>query len=138
MRKREYGEVLIGDEVRFSKTITEADVWAFGGISGDFNPIHMDERYANSSMFKTRIAHGMLTASLIDYTLNALMGPGGIHISQELKFLAPVKIGDSIQVISSVVDKIESKNRLVIKTIMKNQEDRVVLEGTAITMMPRQ
>ncbi|NPV93242.1 MAG: MaoC family dehydratase [Firmicutes bacterium] len=136
MNKRSYEEVSVGEEVSFSKTITEADVWSFGAICGDFNPVHMDENFAKGSMFKGRIAHGMLTASLIDYTLTGIMGAGGIHISQEVKFLAPVKIGDSISVLSKVVEKITEKRRLVVESVMKNQEGRTVLEGKAVTMMP--
>lgn len=137
MEARDFDEVQIGEAVTFSKTITESDISSFVSICGDFNPIHMDEMFAKKSRFGTRIAHGMLTAALIDYTLTGIMGSGGIHISQEVKFLAPVKIGDSIKVISQVVEKIETKNRLVIKTQMTNQENELVLEGTAITMMPK-
>lgn len=137
MRKRRYEDVQIGEKVTFGKTITESDIWAFGAICGDFNPVHMDEEFSKSSMFGTRIAHGMLTAALLDNTLTGIMGEGGIHISQEVKFLAPVKPGDTIKVTSEVVDKIEAKNRLVIKTVMHNQENKVVLEGKAVTMMPQ-
>ena len=137
MRVRKYEEIQIGEKITFRKTITDSDIWAFGAICGDFNPVHMDEEYAKSSIFGTRIAHGMLTAALLDYTLTGIMGEGGIHISQQVIFRAPVKPGDSIKVISEVIDKIETKNQLVIKTIMENQEGRVVLEGNAITMMPR-
>lgn len=137
MRVRKYEDVQIGENVTFGKTITDSDIWAFGAICGDFNPVHMDEEYAKSSMFGTRIAHGMLTAALLDNTLTGIMGEGGIHISQEVNFMAPVKPGDSIRVVSEVIDKIEAKNRLVIKTTMENQQGKVVLEGKAITMMPR-
>jgi 3-hydroxybutyryl-CoA dehydratase len=137
MRIRRYEDVQIGEKATFRKTITEADVWAFGAISGDFNPVHMDESFAKGTMFKTRIAHGMLTAALLDSTLTGIMGQGGIHITQEVKFLLPVKISDSVEVVSEVVEKVEAKNRLVIKTTITNQEGKVVLEGKAVTMMPR-
>jgi 3-hydroxybutyryl-CoA dehydratase len=108
MRIRRYEDVRVGEKASFRKTVTEADVWAFGAISGDFNPVHMDESFAKGTMFKTRIAHGMLTAALLDSTLTEIMGQGGIHISQEVKFLLPVKISDSVEVMSEVVEKIEA------------------------------
>lgn len=137
MRIRKYDDIKIGEKATFRKTITEADIWAFGAICGDFNPIHMDEFFAKGTMFGTRIAHGMLTAALLDSTLTGIMGQGGIHLSQEVKFLLPVKISDSVEVVSEVVGKVEDKKRLVIKTTMTNQEGKTVLEGKAVTMMPR-
>lgn len=137
MKTKDYKNIQVGEKATFSKTITESDISAFVSICGDFNPIHVDEVFAKKSKFRTRIAHGMLTAALIDNTLTGIMGLGGIHISQEVKFLAPVKIGDSIKVVSEVIEKKEARKRLVIKTRMTNQDNELVLEGIAETMMPQ-
>ena len=85
----------VGQSARFSKTITETDIYLYAGISGDFNPAHVNEQYAAKTFFKTRIAHGMLTASFISTLIGTILpGPGSIYMRQELNFLAPVKIGE--------------------------------------------
>jgi len=137
MEVRNFDEVNIGEIARFSKTITEADIWAFGAISGDFNPLHMDKNFAKTSMFGTRVAHGMLAASAILPTTTELTGLGGVHISQEIKFLAPVRPGDSVAVVSEVIEKLEGKNRLVIKSTITNQHGTIVIEAKAVTMIPK-
>ncbi|HAX99259.1 MAG TPA: enoyl-CoA hydratase [Candidatus Atribacteria bacterium] len=135
MIKKIFKDLKIGDKSVFEKTITEADVFAFAGISGDFNPLHVSEKFAKNSIFKGRIAHGLLSAALIDYTLTDLVGLGGIHISQSCRFKAPVKIGDSITVESVVVDLHDEKKRLKISSTLKNQNEVVVLIGEAEVML---
>ena len=105
MIKKNFKDIEIGDKSVFEKTITEADIFAFAGICGDFNPLHVSKEFAKNSMFKGRIAHGTLVAGLIDYTLTDIVGLGGIHISQLCRFKAPVKIGDTITVESELVGK---------------------------------
>ncbi|MGE5252521.1 MAG: MaoC family dehydratase, partial [Planctomycetaceae bacterium] len=95
MIKKKFEDIQIGERVSFGKTITEADVFAFAGITADFNPIHVNAEFAKNSFFGKRVAHGMLTASLINQTLTNLGGLGTIHLTQAVKFLAPVFIGDS-------------------------------------------
>ncbi len=127
----------IGDRASISKLITERDVIRFAELTGDINPIHMDKLYAEQTDFGERIAHGMLTASLISAVLGIkLPGPGNIYVSQSLKFRAPVKFGDIIEAEVEVVEKIPERNRVHLKTTCRNQDDIVVLEGEAI-VIPR-
>jgi 3-hydroxybutyryl-CoA dehydratase len=137
MIKKKFEDIQIGERVSFGKTITEADVFAFAGITADFNPIHVNAEFAKNSFFGKRVAHGMLTASLINQTLTNLGGLGTIHLTQAVKFLAPVFIGDSVTVVSEVADKDPAKNRLTVKSSVTNQEGKTVLEGEALIMMPK-
>lgn len=127
----------IGDRASISKLITERDVIRFAELTGDINPLHMDKLYAEQTVFGERIAHGMLTASLISAVLGIkLPGPGNIYVSQSLKFRAPVKFGDIIEAEVEVVEKIPERNRVHLKTTCRNQDGTVVLEGEAI-VIPR-
>lgn len=137
MRKRSFEEIQIGEKATFSKTITEADIFAFAGITGDFNPLHVDAEFAKKAIFQQRVAHGMLTAGLIDTTLTAIGGLGTIHLSQSVKFTAPVFIGDTVTVVSEVTGKNADKNRLTVKSIVTKQDGKVVIEGEALLMLPR-
>ena len=136
MRKKIFEELNEGDKSLFAKTITEADLFAFMGICGDFNPLHTNEEYAKTTQFKGRIVHGMLVASLIDYTLTDLVGLGGVHISQFVRFSAPVKIGDTITVESTITQLIPEKRRLRIQSTLKNQNGLVVLTGETEGLVP--
>jgi len=138
MIKKKFEDVKLGDKSVFSKTITEADIFAFAGICGDFNPLHVSEQYAKTSMFKGRIAHGMLVAALIDYTLTDIVGMGGIHISQLVRFKAPVRLGDTITVQSEVANLNPEKNRFNINSTLTNQEGTVVMTGEAEGMLPKE
>jgi len=90
-------ELRIGDTAEFTKTISESDIYLFAGVTGDLNPAHINESYAQNTFFKTRIAHGMLLAGFISAVIGMkLPGPGAIYVRQELKFLAPARIGDTI------------------------------------------
>ena len=133
-----YNELNIGDSARFSKTITEADVVMFAGITGDLNPAHIDEAYAQGTFFKTRIAHGMLSAGFISAVIGTrLPGPGTIYMHQSLDFLAPVAIGDTVTAIVEVVQKIEEKERVRLKTTCVNQKGATILNGEALVSPPR-
>ncbi|MGA2955785.1 MAG: MaoC family dehydratase [Thermodesulfobacteriota bacterium] len=138
MIKKSFEDIQVGQRTTFGKTITEADVFAFAGITGDFNPIHVNVEFAKTSMFGKRVAHGMLTASLVDQTLTNLGGLGTIHLSETVKFLAPVFIGDTVTVVSEVVGKDAAKTRMTVKSTITNQEGKTVLEGEALIMMPRE
>ena len=127
----------IGDRASISKQIAERGVIRFAELTGDLNPIHMDKLYAEQSIFGERIAHGMLTASLISAVIGIkLPGPGSIYVSQTLKFRAPVKFGDIIEAEVEVVEKMPERNRVHLKTTCRNQSGTVVLEGEAV-VMPR-
>jgi len=127
----------IGEKASLTKQITESDVIRFAEVTGDRNPIHLDPEYASKTRFKERIAHGMLTASLISAVISTrLLGPGNIYVSQSLEFKAPVKLGDVIQAEVELIEKIPEKNRVRLKTTCRNQDGTVVIDGEAI-VLPR-
>lgn len=131
-------EMEIGDSAFMSKTISETDVYLYAGITGDFNPAHIDAEYAKETFFKARIAHGMLSAGFISALLGTkLPGPGTIYVGQELKFLAPVMIGDTITAKVEVVEINKEKNRVTLRTTCENQEKKLVLDGKALMMPPK-
>ncbi len=128
----------VGQSARFSKTITETDIYLYAGISGDFNPAHVNEQYAAKTFFKTRIAHGMLTASFISTLIGTILpGPGSIYLRQELNFLTPVKIGDTVTAIAEVAEIIADQKRVRLKTWCINQDGITVLDGEAHVSPPR-
>lgn len=128
----------IGDKASFQKTITETDVYLYAGITGDLNPAHINQVEAEATMFQGRIAHGMLTAGLVSAVLGMqLPGPGSIYLGQELKFLAPVRMGDTIKAEVEVIEKIEEKNRIKLNTTCTNQNGVEVLKGIATIMPPK-
>ena len=131
-------EIKVGDWAEFTKTLSESDVYLYAGVTGDHNPAHTNEEYAKKTFFKTRIAHGMLSAGLVSTVLgNELPGHGTIYIRQELNFLAPVKIGDTLTARVEVIDVMPEKNRLRLKTTCTNQEGVEVLDGEAIVSPPK-
>lgn len=131
-------ELSIGDKAFFEKTVTETDVCLFAGISGDMNPAHINQTAAENSLFKERIAHGMLSASLISAVLGMyLPGPGTIYLSQDLKFTYPVKINDTIKAEAEVIAVDREKCLVFLKTTCTNQTGKVVIEGTATVMPPK-
>ena len=132
MEKLSIKNLEVGQSASFSKTVTESDVYLFAGISGDFNPVHVDEEYAKEGMFKKRIAHGMLTASFVSTVLGTkLPGPGAIYAKQELKFLAPVFFGDTITATCTIKEIISEKKRVVMDCVATNQDGTKVLAGEA-------
>ncbi|MGW8193725.1 MAG: MaoC family dehydratase [Desulforhopalus sp.] len=133
-----YDEISLGDSAQFAKTVTEADVILFAGVTGDLNPAHIDESYAEGTHFKTRIAHGMLAAGFISAVLGMkLPGPGAIYLHQSLDFLAPVLIGDTITAVVEVIEKNDAKKRVRLKTTCVNQKGTTVLTGEALVSPPR-
>ena len=131
-------ELKIGDSAQFSKTITETDINDFARVTGDFNPIHTDQAYAEKTPFKGRIAHGALSIVLFSNILgNILPGHGSIYLSHEIKFLAPVRIGDTITAKVEVIELVPEKNRAEFRTTCTNQDGKLVVDGIAWAMPPR-
>jgi 3-hydroxybutyryl-CoA dehydratase len=127
-----------GDTAEFAKTVSEADVYLFAGVTGDLNPAHINEEYARKTFFKTRIAHGMLLAGFISTVIgNKLPGPGTIYVKQELNFLAPAHIGDTITAQVEVKEVVPEKNRVVLHTTCVNQVGTKVLDGEALVSPPK-
>ena len=125
-----------GMSASFGKTVSEADIVMFAGVSGDTNPVHLNQAFAEQTPFKTRIAHGMLSAGFISTVFGTkLPGPGSIYMSQTLRFKAPVKIGDTVTATCTVTEVILEKRRAVFSTICKVGET-VVIEGEAMIMVP--
>ena len=130
-----YDQLQVGDTATFQRTLTERDLVLFATVSGDLNPVHLDEDYARSSAFGERIGHGMWTGSLISAALAMVMpGPGGVYRGQELKFLHPVKLGDTLTVELEVLEKAGRANRAVISTNVVNQRGEYVAKGKAIVL----
>jgi len=126
----------VGERASFTKTVTEADVTTFAGLIGDFNPIHVDAEYARKSRFGHRVAHGMFAAGLISAVLgNKLPGPGSIYLSQQIEFLAPVYIGDTITASVEVTSWRPDKRIITFKTDCYNQEEKQVVTGKAVLLV---
>jgi len=131
-------ELQVGEAAEMAKTVSESDIYLYAGVTGDFNPAHINEVYAEGTFFKTRIAHGMLAAGFISAILGTrLPGPGTIYIRQELNFLAPVRIGDTITARVEVVEIIAEQKRVRLKTTCVNQDGTVVLDGEATVSPPK-
>lgn len=128
----------VGQSASFSKTVTEYDVYGFAGITGDMNPVHINAVEAEKSMFKKRIAHGILSVGFISTVLGQkLPGNGTIYLSQKVDFKKPVYIGDTVTATAEVVEVME-KGRLRLRTYVTNQDGDIVTDGEAIVIAPRE
>lgn len=135
-RSFSFEDLSVGMSAVFTKTITEADIQMFAEVSGDFNPVHMDETFAQATPFKGRIAHGMLGASFISTVFGTkLPGPGCIYVSQNLRFKAPVRIGDAVVAKVELTELFPDKKRAAFRTTC-SVDGRVVLDGDATIMVP--
>ena len=131
-----FEELSLGQTAAIRKTISESDILAYAGLTGDFNPVHVDAEYAARTRFGTRIAHGMLTAGLVSHVLGMrLPGTGAIYLGQSLRFTAPVRAGDTIEARAEVVELVPAKRRVRLKTVCENQLGEQVLEGEALMMI---
>ncbi|MCF8038304.1 MAG: MaoC family dehydratase [Desulfohalobiaceae bacterium] len=131
-------ELKVGDQASFSKTITESDVCLFAGISGDFNPVHVNQAYAEKTVFKSRIAHGILVAGLLSAVMATQMpGPGAVYLGQELNFKAPVYIGDTVTAQAEILSIDVGANRVAVKTTCVNQNGDLVVDGIATVSPPK-
>ena len=132
-----FEDLAIGMSDIYSKTITESDIVLFSAISGDTNPLHSNEEFASSTRFKGRIAHGILTASLISTVIGTkLPGPGSIYLSQSLRFKAPVRIGNTATAAVTITKLIPEKKIVELKTICKVSKN-IVLDGEATILVPK-
>ena len=131
----QFVDINVGDKASMSKTVSEYDIYTYAGLTGDFNPVHVNAEFAKTTMFKERIAHGMLSAGFISAVLGtALPGANTIYMGQELSFKAAVKIGDTVTATVEVIEKIEAKNRLILRTFVTNQHGTIVIDGKATVM----
>jgi 3-hydroxybutyryl-CoA dehydratase len=128
-----YEEFAVGDSATFSKTITDADILLFAAVSGDTYALHLDAEYAKTTRFGRRVAHGMLSASLLS-AVNAMLlqRPGGVYVSQAVRFLRPVYIGDTLTARAEVVELLPAKRRMRCATTIVNQRGKTVIDGESI------
>jgi 3-hydroxybutyryl-CoA dehydratase len=132
----EFRELRVGAKAAISRTVTEADVVFFAGVTGDFNPVHIDAVAAARSRFGGRIAHGMLTASYISAVLGMrLPGPGTVYLEQTLRFLKPVPLGVTVTTEVEVLELFPEKRRVRLATRCRNQDGDLVLDGTATVLV---
>jgi 3-hydroxybutyryl-CoA dehydratase len=130
-------DLSVGQTAEFSKTVTEADIAVFADVSGDHNPVHLDEAFAKTTLFKTRIAHGILSASFISRILGVqLPGPGAIYLKQSLSFLAPVKINDTVKAVVTITAIDPEKRRVTLDT-NAFVGDTQIIRGDALVMVDR-
>jgi 3-hydroxybutyryl-CoA dehydratase len=131
-----FEDLKVGQTAIYARTITETDIILFAGITGDNNPVHINEEFASNTMFSGRIAHGMLTASFISTVLGVkLPGPGAIYVSQTVRFKAPVRAGDTLNVRATITDLVPEKRRATLSTVV-SVGNKVVLEGEAVVIVP--
>lgn len=125
-----------GMQAKFSKTVSETDVYGFAGITGDFNPLHVNAQSAKEDLFGERIVHGMLSASFISTVIAMhLPGPGTVYLSQNLTFLKPVKFGDTITALVEI-EELQERGRARLHTWVENQRQEVVVDGSALVKLP--
>ncbi len=130
-------EFKIGQKASFSRTITETDLVQYAGISGDYNPIHVDQVYAEGTRFKQRIAHGLLTSSLLSRLLGMeLPGPGAVYLEQTMRFIRPVFTGDTITAIVEIIEINDEKRTIKLKTECHKHDGKLVLDGVASMLVP--
>ena len=128
----------VGDSAEITKTIEQADIHAFADVTGDHNPVHVDEAFAQTTRFGRTIAHGMLSASLVSAVLaNELPGAGSIYLGQTLQFVAPVFPGDEITARVTIKEVREDKPILKLETVCINQHGKIVIQGEATVLVPR-
>lgn len=132
-----YDEITIGQTATYSKLVQEQDIQLFAAASGDVNPVHLDEDFAAGTLFKGRIAHGMMTGAIISAALAMeLPGPGTIYLSQSLRFRLPVRIGDTITIKLEVTAKQDKRQIVTLDCKAYNQGDKLVASGSAEVMAP--
>ncbi|MHA2501006.1 MAG: MaoC family dehydratase [Candidatus Hodarchaeales archaeon] len=139
MKSRNFTDVAIGESAEVTRTISEADIEKFAEVSGDNNPIHLDEDYARNTFFKGRIAHGALTTAFFSKLVAMdLLGSGTILLSNAFHFKKPVRINDTITARIEVIKKHDDNKRLTLKATCENQDEEMVVEGEVVVMLMKQ
>jgi len=134
-KHKHMADLSLGQKASFTKTVTESEVYLFAGITGDFNPIHVDEEYAKTTSFGRRIAHGFLTASLVQRCTSELTTPGGVSLNYNFDMQAPVFFGDTITASAEVIHKREDKPVVTLRIRCVKQDGTVCVDGKAIIYM---
>ena len=133
-----FEDLAVGQFATMERTVTDADVVAYAAITGDENPVHLDEEVAARSRFGGRIAHGMLSAGFISAVIGMqLPGPGSIYLGQSLRFKRPVRLGDTVTTRVEVKEVVQGKRRVTLETTCTNQQGETVIEGEALVMVPK-
>ena len=133
MEAVKFSELEVGMKGSFTKKITQEDLDKFISICNDVNPIHVDAEFAKNAKFKDKIAHGILVSSLISTVVGTKMpGPGSVWLDQNLKFLLPVHVNDTITAISEILVKINERQQVIVRTTCVNQNNEVVIEGVGL------
>lgn len=129
----------IGQKAEFTRTVTETDIVLFAGLSGDYNPIHVDKEYAKQTFFRERISHGILTASFLSRLLGMhLPGPGSVYVAQTLNFTKPVYIGDTITTRGEVIKLDKDRRLITVQTTCMNQNGEIVLDGEGVMKLSKE
>ena len=132
-----YEEIQIGQQASLQRTLTQKDIILFASVSGDINPVHLDPEFAKKTLFGEVIAHGMWSGIFISTVLGTqLPGPGTIYLRENLRFRHPVKIGDTLTVTLTVMEKQEDKKHIILSSIITNQHNKVVVEGDTTVIAP--
>lgn len=132
-----FTDLAVGQSAELTRTLTESDVMTFATLTGDFNPVHVDEALAAASPFGGRIVHGMLTASLFSTLLAMqLPGPGAIYLSQSVQFLRPVKVGDTVTARVEITAIDASRHHITLATTIRNARGKTVVDGEAVVQVP--
>ncbi|MEO6447311.1 MAG: MaoC family dehydratase [Gemmatimonadaceae bacterium] len=132
-----YDELETGQHAELTRTVSLQDIEAFAAVTGDVNPVHLDDDVAARTRFGGRIAHGMLSAGFVSAVLGTqLPGPGVVYLTQSLRFVRPVRPGDVITARVEVLELLATKRRLRLTTVCRNQRDEIVLDGEALCWLP--
>jgi 3-hydroxybutyryl-CoA dehydratase len=135
MKEKQMRDLEIGQKATFIKTLTEADITLFAGLTGDFNRIHVDQEYAKSTQYGKRIAHGFLVASLVQPCMSELTTPGGVSMNYNFDMKAPVFIGDTITASAEIIKKRQDKPIVTLKIQCAKQDNTVCISGEALIYM---
>lgn len=135
VNNRSFDDIEVGETAVYTRKVTNQDILDFATLTEDVNPIHIDEEFAATTVFKERVAHGILTVGFISTLIGTILpGKNVIYLSQNSNFTGPVRIGDELRVVGKVVKKRADKRILTIQTNVYNQNDKIILEGTAVVM----